>query len=85
MEEDGKLLLADQLGQTSGGRDVAGGQGCERRGVEALDLAHSGNELTVLVYQKDHLGVGIAEQLVDDGVYLFELLIVHDHLRARHV
>src|SRR5882672_3693426 len=81
VKEDGEFLLADQLGESARGRDVAGGERGQRGGVEVLGGADGGDELAVLVDEEDDLGVGFPGQPLADPADLLELLVVHHHLR----
>src|SRR5437870_13589255 len=81
VKEDGELFLSDQLRQAAGRGDVAGRQRGERSGVEVLGGSDGGDELAVLVDEKDDLGVGLASQPLADRADLLELLVVHHHLR----
>jgi len=62
MEVDRELVLADQLRQAAARGDVAGDERCERGGVDALELACLGAELTVLGDQVDGLRGGVAHE-----------------------
>ena len=72
------------LAMPPGGRDVAGGQRRERRGVDVADLAAGGDQLAVLVDEEDDLGVRVPNQAVDDRLDLVELLFVHHHSGVNH-
>ena len=85
VEEDRELLLADQLGQTVGRGDVAGGQRGQRRRVDAAHVALHGDLLAVLVDQKDDLRVGVDLQTLEDVLDLLVLLLVHHEIRSGHV
>src|SRR5581483_7331076 len=84
VEEDRELLLPDQLREAAGRGDVAGGERSERRGVEAVGLAGSRDELAVLVDQEDDLRIGLPAELLDEGVDLLELTLVHDERGTSH-
>src|SRR5207248_7984204 len=81
LKEGRSRLLTDQLRQAPGGGDGAGRQGGEGGAVEVLGGADGGDELAVLVDQKDDLGVGLASEPLADPADLLELLVVHHHLR----
>src|SRR6266478_1128652 len=81
VKEDRELLFSEQLGETAGGRDVAGGERGERRGIEVLGGADGGDELAVLVDEEDDLRVGLPRQALADRADLLEFLVVHHHLR----
>src|SRR5438132_133455 len=81
VKEDRELLLSDQLGETAGGRDGAGGERGERGGVQVLGGADGSDELAVFVDEEDDLRVGLPSQALADRADLLELLVVHHHLR----
>src|SRR5205823_11334848 len=81
VKEDRELLFSNQLGETAGGRDVAGGERGERSGIEVLGGADGGDELAVLVDEEDDLRVGLPRQALADRADLLEFLVVHHHLR----
>src|SRR5690606_17204005 len=79
-----ELVLAEELGDAAGRRDVAGGERREGGRVDVLDLAARRDELSVLVDDEDDLGVRFPYQTVHDRLDLLELLFVHHHLRVHH-
>src|SRR5262249_21262572 len=64
------------------GGDIAGGKTGERRGVEVIDIAGCGNQLSILVDDEDDFRVCIFDESIDDVLNLIEFLLVHNHLRV---
>src|SRR2546428_5037450 len=76
VKEDRELLFSDQLGETAGGRDVAGGERGERSGIEVLGGP-------VRVKQMVSLFIGVSDNRADlpclantDSTDLLEFLSV---------
>jgi len=81
VKEDRELFLRS-AGETAGGRDVAGGERGERRGIEVLGGADEAMSWPFLSTRKTIFGVGLPRQALADRADLLEFLVVHHHLRC---
>src|SRR5205823_9052535 len=72
VEEDREFLLADELGETARGGDVARRQRRQRGGIQVLCRTDRGDELAVLVDEEDDLRVRFARQALANRADLLE-------------
>ena len=84
VEQDGKFLLAQQLGHTARGRNVAGGQGGKRRGVKIFRFTRGGDELAVLIHEEHDLGIGLGKEALEFRVYELKLFVIHHEILTQH-
>jgi len=84
MEKQAELFFSDELGEPIRGRHVAGGQGGEAGGVDALHIPGRRNLLPVLVHQEHDLGRGILGKAADDLLEEFVLLLIEHEIKLRH-
>src|SRR6266849_1583169 len=85
VKEDGELFFSDELCQSVGGRDVAGGERGQGSGVDVAHVAVGGDLLAILVDQKNNLGVGVDLQTLKRFLDLPVLLLVHHEIRSCHL
>ena len=83
VEEDRELLLTNQFRQSVGCGDIAGGERCQGRRIDLVDLARSGDLLAVLVDKKDDLRTGVDAKTVEELGNPIELLLIH-HQTGSH-
>ena len=84
VKEDREFLLADQLRQSVGGGDVAGGQRGEGRGIDAAHVSVHGDLLAVFVDQENDFCVGVDLQTLERVLDLEVLLLVHHEIGRGH-
>src|SRR6185369_12310009 len=74
VRERRKFFLSDQLSHATRRCNVAGSEGCQTGCVKISHFALGCDLLTVLIYQKDHLGRGVHSQSRQDSLNLVVLL-----------
>src|SRR5512141_3050547 len=84
VEEDGELLLSDEVGEPAGGRDVPRGEGGQGRRVEPDDIPDGTEEGPVLVDQEGDLRGGFHQQFPKDRKERLVLRIPEDEIPVAH-
>jgi len=78
VKEDRELLFLPSAWRNAGGRDVAGGERGERRGIEVLGGADGGDELAVLVNRgKTIFALASRARRSQTALICLEFLVVH--------
>jgi len=80
VEKNGKLFLADELGQPASGGDIAGGQGSKGGCIDPLGVPGTGDQLTILVHKKNDLGVCTGHKAFDHIGDKVELFLVQNEI-----
>ena len=84
VEKQAEFLFPDEFCQAIRGRDVAGGEGGQAGGVDALDVAGRGDLLAVFIHQEDHLGGGVLGEAANDLLEELVFLLEQHEIKFRH-